>query len=632
MKIYKTTIILCSLFALMFVVGCASSSNYTRHSRWTSKQFAQNKLPKFDVPVEVNDRVVAWIDYFQGTGRNHFARYLARSGKYIPQMQEILKSYGMPQDLVYLSLIESGFNHKAYSRAKAVGLWQFMRSTGRHYGLDADTWIDERRDAEKATIAAARYLRDLYARFGNWYLAIAAYNAGEGKIERAIKKTGTRNFWEILERDRSYLKAETRDYVPKFIAAAIIAKSPERFGFAHVVYDTPHDVETVFVSGPTDIKVVARCAGVDEDVVHELNSELVRGVIPKGGYKLKLPKGTGKTFEVAFAQIPERERVLSVRHTVRKGESVKRIARRYGVSVKELLAANGFNSAAQVKRGSTIVIPSGGGIRKETSDVASADVKQSGKFAKHRVKKGETLSSISQKYGVSVKDLKKWNRISNGRIHAGRVLRIWSADETVKVASKKNNAKFAGTSTHVVKRGESWWRIAQRYGVSINDLKSWNPSLAERDLVYGQKLKLFADRPSSESATEVASAFKGGAVAEGLPSTSLDSGSVSSGAAASAEQGPAAALSPQSVNMTPVKVPLASNVSSAINLGEFEKNAQPVKTAAKSTKYKVKSGDTLWEIAKRHNVSVGELVEWNNLSGSAKRSIKPGMTLTLLID
>ena len=254
-----------------------------------------NALPRFDIPMVINDRVVAWMEYFQGAGRRHFTRYLKRSGRYLPLMRQILIEEGLPQDLVYIAMIESGFNMHARSRANAVGSWQFIRATGRRYGMRADGWVDERRDPYRATRAAASYFRDLYGEFGDWYLAMAAYNAGEGRVRKAIRTTGSRNFWHIARHHRA-LHAETRDYVPKFIAAAIIAKMPDRFGFAEVVLDQPVEFETGKVETQTDLAVIAKCAGVGRDAVFDLNPHLVRGATPPGArhYKIRLPTGTGQ--------------------------------------------------------------------------------------------------------------------------------------------------------------------------------------------------------------------------------------------------------------------------------------------------------------------------------------------------
>jgi len=230
---------------------------------------------KYDIPVELNDAVVAYIRFFPDDARIHFTKWLARSTRFMPMMRSLLERQGLPLDLVYLSMIESGFSTYAYSFAKAAGLWQFVVGTSSRYGLHTDFWVDERRDPMKATLAAARYLKDLKDRFhGDWYLAWAGYNAGEGKVDRAIRRESTRDFWRMMSKGRT-LRAETKHYVPKLIAAALIAKHPERFGFK-VDYEAPWDADEVFIPDATDLHVLAKTAGITIDQLRDLNPELRR--------------------------------------------------------------------------------------------------------------------------------------------------------------------------------------------------------------------------------------------------------------------------------------------------------------------------------------------------------------------
>ena len=323
------------------------------------------RLPRFDIPIEINDRVVAWMEYFQGPGRNHFRRYMERSGRYVPLMQEILKKNRMPADLVYIAMIESGFNTQARSWANAVGPWQFISGTGKRYGLRIDSHVDERRDPYKSTQAAVDYFRDLYGEFGDWYLSMAGYNAGEGRVRRAIASTGSRNFWEIAS-DRDALRPETRDYVPKYIAAAIMAKTPERFGFEKVDYREPFDYDVAQVETQTDLSVIGKCAGVSEDDIFDLNPHLIRGSTPPGmrNYEIRVPRGTQRVFKERYAALPEDDRIQIARYEVRKGDTLSRVARRYGVSASALASVNGLNPKHQrIRVGSTLVIPTGSAAR-----------------------------------------------------------------------------------------------------------------------------------------------------------------------------------------------------------------------------------------------------------------------------
>jgi len=312
---------------------------------------------KFDIPMTMNDRVRDWIDYFvNGSGRKHYARYLARSTRVVPTQLRILKEQKMPRDLIFLSMIESGFNTHAYSSAAAVGLWQFIRSTGRLYGLDNDYWTDERRDVEKSSLAAARHLRDLYEEFGDWYLAFAAYNAGSGKIRRAIDGTGSRDFWTIAE--SSYIRQETKDYVPKMLAAAIIGKNPDKYGFTDVDYQDSIAIETVTVPSSTDLDVVGKCAGVDADLIRLINPELLRNMTPPHSYVIKLPRGTRSTFEKSYARLDEDDRQRNVRYVARRGDTLRSIALDHGVSIASLANANpSLEGRKSVSSGTTVLIP-----------------------------------------------------------------------------------------------------------------------------------------------------------------------------------------------------------------------------------------------------------------------------------
>lgn len=587
------------IFGVLFFAGCAGVQKDGRYSRHGSKKVSSTKLPKFDVPIVVNDRVVVWIDYFQGPGRRHFEKYLTRSGRYIPAMQRILKEYGLPQDLVYLAMIESGFSHRAYSRAKAAGHWQFISATGRRYGLDLNGWVDERRDWKDSTRAAAQYLKDLYGIFGDWYLAMAAYNAGEGKILKAIRINNTRDFWQMIERDRRYLRTETKDYVPKFIAAAIIAKSPEKFGFDNVIYDRELEYETARVNTQTDIQVIARCAGVDAQVIEELNPELLKGATPPStrDYEVRLPKGTAVAFNESYSRVPESEKLMMVRHTVRRGDSLGRIAKKYGISVREIMAANDVRSSKQLKKGAVLIIPRGGEAKRIIdTEVALETSHPTGRVIKHRIQRGETLGLIAQNYGVGISDLKRWNRLKGDHIRVGRYLRVYGVDEgPATVASKGIRQKEKVGGVYKVRRGDSWWRIAQREGVSIKDLKEWNPEIAASDLRAGQRINIGGqEAPRKMEPIETVGSFE-------TSMTTTDSTAKT------------VALSSSELLTTPGR----------------EKSK---KEGSKNLNYEVKSGDTLWDIAKKYGISVSKIKEWNNLDSKSHRGLKPGDQLTLLVD
>jgi len=411
---------------------------------------------KYDIPVELNDAVVAYIRFFQTDAREHFSRWLARSTKWLPSMHGILEKQGVPVDLVYLSMIESGFNAYAYSPAKAAGLWQFMVGTSRRYGIKTDFWLDERRDPIKATEAASKYLKDLRERYhGDWYLAWAGYNAGEGKVDKAIRRESTRDFWRMMTKGRT-LRAETKHYVPKLIAAALIAKHPERFGF-HVEYEEPFDSDEVVIPDATDLKVIADAAGISVEKVRELNPELRRFCTPPGEFTMRLPKGSKDQFAANFEKVGPEERLRFTQHKVEKGEPLAKIARAYGVSEAAIMRTNGLKSYRQVKVGKVIVIPVGKAsrgllagaqledrrgrgyaqartpVQKSVAAATAAAVRakdaerMSIKHAVYVVKPGDTLWGIAAKFSTTVARIKRLNGMSGRRgrgLQAGQRLSV----------------------------------------------------------------------------------------------------------------------------------------------------------------------------------------------------------------
>jgi len=378
-------------------------------------------LPLSDIPLTLNNKVAYFLSYFQTRGKPSFSRWLSRSSRYIPMMKEILKERGMPEDLVYLAMIESGFHVHAKSWANAVGPWQFISETGRRYSLRIDHWIDERKDPVKATTAAALYLKELHGMFnGDWYLAAAGYNAGENKILRAIDMYNTNDFWELSQ--GSYLKRETKEYVPKLLAAAIIAKEPERYGFSDVAYLPPIEFDTVTIPSRTDLDLIARLSDSTFETIRELNPDLRHWCTPPNypDFELKIPKGTKEKFEEEYAKIPEDQRFtekqLFTRYRARKGDSLKSIARRFGSTTAELSQLNNLSAKTRIA-GRTLVVPA-----KQTVDFSHEgrlqlrSTKIAGKTSYekyHIVKKGDTVESIAKKFKVSTKLLVTWNNLKN---------------------------------------------------------------------------------------------------------------------------------------------------------------------------------------------------------------------------
>jgi membrane-bound lytic murein transglycosylase D len=290
--------------------------------------------------------------------RDFFERALARSGKYRSMMAEILRSEGLPENLIYLALIESGFSPHAYSKAHALGPWQFIRGTALQYGLTINSWLDERRDPVLSTRAAANYLKDLHEKFGEWFLAAAAYNAGEGRVGTALQRSKTNDFW-LLRQERRHLKLETRDYVPKFVAAALIAGEPERYGFEQISYEAPMEYDEVTVNQPMRLETVARLANTQLDVIKELNPSLLRNFTPPadGGFMIRLPLGSQASFLAGYEQLPRSEKIKLSLYIVKKGELLGHLAKKHNVTAKQLIQENALKSG-RVRPGQELIIVS----------------------------------------------------------------------------------------------------------------------------------------------------------------------------------------------------------------------------------------------------------------------------------
>ncbi len=372
-----------------------------------------------DLPIDLNDQVLGAIDLYTGRFKTWFSQALSRGLPHLPRIREILAQTGIPQDLAYVPIVESAFNPRALSRAKARGLWQFIPSTGRQYGLKQDFFIDERANIEKATVAAAQYLKNLYAIFGDWNLALAGYNAGEGKVQRAIRKAKTSDFW-ALAKTRSF-RAETKNYVPLIHAAIMIAKSPESYGI-----DLSPEVlagsETVRVSRSYPITTVARCANTDAKEINRLNPELRRGLTPSSAFDLDVPLGSGEQVTACLAG----ERAMDyTRHIVRKRDTLSLIAKMFGVSSAEIARVNNLTAASRLRPGTELAIPRRPRhtpARSGTSKVATAT-----EDASYTIRKGDTLSSVAARHSTTVEAIKSLNGLDSSRLSIGQILRVASA-------------------------------------------------------------------------------------------------------------------------------------------------------------------------------------------------------------
>jgi membrane-bound lytic murein transglycosylase D len=413
--------------------------------------------PHCDLPIDANERVAASIHFFQTRGRETWTAWMRRSGRYREIILPVLRQEGLPEDLLFLAMIESGFNPRAYSRARAVGLWQFMSATGKTEGLTIDHWVDERRDPVRSTKAAATHLRGLYKRFGDWRLAAAAYNSGTGRVQRAINKAGSRDFWELD------LPRETRNYVPLLMAAAVIAKSPETFGFELPEPEAPIRWDEVRLKRFVHLETASRLLGPEADLRH-LNPELRRPITPPmaKNYHLKVPPGTGKRLLAQLAELPASDQPGVYEYSVQNGDNLWTIARAFGVSSSMIADANDVRGDGLIRPGQTLYIPVQGG-RPPANGLT------------HTVRSGESLSTIAKRFGTSVASLRRWNGLTGSLIKPGQKLTVGNQPTRLVTTNRRvTTTDDRGRATHQVRGGESLWSIARQYDVRIDDLRTWN--------------------------------------------------------------------------------------------------------------------------------------------------------------
>jgi membrane-bound lytic murein transglycosylase D len=386
----------------------------TEEARQTNQAVLGREV--IDLPIELNDQVLGAIDLYTGRFNRWFAQALSRGLPHLPRMREILAEAGIPQDLAYVPIVESAFNPSALSRAKARGLWQFIPSTGKQYGLKQDFFIDERSSVEKATVAAAQYLKNLYAMFGDWNLALAGYNAGEGNVQRAIKRGQTNDFW-ALAKTRSF-RSETKNYVPLIHAAIVIAKSPESYGI-DLAPETITATETVRVSGSYPITTVARCARADPAEIRQLNPELRRGMTPSSDFDLKVPPGSTEQVTACLAG----EKAMNyVRHVVRKRDTFSLVSKMFGVPASEIARVNGLTVRSTLRPGTELAIP-----RPSLTKIAASPRTGSAPGdTSYRIQKGDTLSSVASRHSTTVEAIKALNGLNSTRLSIGQVLRVAS--------------------------------------------------------------------------------------------------------------------------------------------------------------------------------------------------------------
>ncbi|HKT12228.1 MAG TPA: LysM peptidoglycan-binding domain-containing protein [Terriglobia bacterium] len=448
-----------------------------------------------DLPLVMNDYVAGFLTYFQNGGQDYINKILTRVGMYQPMISSVLRKYGMPQDLIYLAAAESGFNPQAVSHQGATGLWQFMAARAREYGLKMDQYQDQREDPLKSTEAAARHLRDLYKEFGDWYLAMAAYDAGPGGVQKAIERTGYANFWKL--RELHALPEETQNYVPIFIATALIAKDPRAYGF-DVQSNSALDPDRVTVTVPTDLRLVAELIDRPVKELENLNPSLLTWATPmdESQYVINLPHGTKDLYEKRIAEVPPENRVWWRAVKVEQADTLEGIAHKYHITEAALARANHLERGDDPEIGAHLILPIPPGRESRYRRV---------RLYRYRVRLGDTLSSIARRYHVSVASLRRWNHLRSSRIEAGRTLHVRAYGAPSPGRSSEYHAETRkGVRFYRVRRGDTLGGIAQHFHVNVADLRRWN-RLHGSTIAEGKTLRV-SKRSSTRKVASNASA------------------------------------------------------------------------------------------------------------------------------
>lgn len=578
----------------------------------TREERLRNTQSEF--PLVLNDAVVRMVNYFTGTrGSRTLRATLGRSGAYRDMIQRVLEEEDVPAELFHLAQAESGFRPTVRSYASAKGMWQFMAFRGKQYDLRQDRYVDERDDPEKSTRAAARHLKDLYIEFGDWYLALAAYNSGPGRVSRAIERGGTRDYWELSR--KRLLPRQTRDYVPIILAFTYASKNLDVYDVGEIDYAPPMRYDSVTTRSEISLDLAADLAGSSATELRELNPALLRSATPPYAYRLRLPEGTAERFRTELALIPVDERMKWRRHETEQGETTTSLAKQFGADEAELLSVNGLEPGAELEPGMRLTIPATNTRLASYRSAGSAGGLMEDGSGRYRIASGDTLGGIARRFGVSVTQLRSWNGLPNNRIRAGRYLIVNTNGDT------SASAGAAPDGTYRVRSGDTLGKIAQRFGTTVSRLQSWN-RLSGTVINVGQSLRVPSVGGSSSSSTRASS---GRQAAPSSGRYQIRSGDTLGGIA---DRFGISISDLRSWNNIRGNRIIAGDTL-VVGSGGSTSSSAPATTASSASngaaiRYRIRSGDNLAVIAKRHSVSIDDLRKWNGLRGS---TIQAGKTL-----
>ncbi len=568
-----------------------------------------------ELPLVLNDQVERLLTYFteSSRGKATLKISLGRGSAYRDMIERILEEEGVPREMFFLAMAESGFRPKARSHASATGMWQFVSWRGKQYGLRQDRYVDLRYDPETATRAAARHLRDLHIEFNDWYLAMAAYNCGPGRVKRAVERARSRDFWELSR--RRLLPRETRNYLPIILAMTMAGLNLDLFDLGEVDHAPRLDYDTVRAEHSTSFALIADATGVSTDAIRELNPGLLRSATPPYEYDLKVPHGTAGQFATEVAHVPEGDRLHWRRHEVRDGETLKALASRYGVSTDKLAALNELSPEGALEGGQRLTIPA----KTRLSIYRYYGRGQAGGLVepgsgRYRIASGDTLGGIARRFGTTVSSLQQWNGLQSTRIRAGRYLIVNpNPQSSPKPASSQRATSSTpppGSGTYTIRRGDSLSAIARRFGVSVRDLQRWNGLSGTR--IHSGKTLVVGPRASGESRAPAVATARGGSGTYTI------------------RQGDNLGAIARRFGVSVRDLQRWNGLSGTrIRAGKtlvVRGGGATVASNAGSATYRIRQGDTLAKIARRFGVSVRDLQRWNGLSNTR---IRAGKTLRI---